>query len=149
MWSYNDALDAPYCSEDFPRLGLINPILNWLPEKEAESTFTRYLSCLPKTYSHLEEDLRRNEGPFFGGDRPHYGEFVVFHCIDCIRILDGGDSLRTRSEELQAWVKAFEEIPAVKEYLESRPKPGCSVGIGRAGSIIASHTVPAERGSGR
>ena len=58
-------------------MGLINPILNWLPEEDADKMLGPFLSKVPDMAAHLTKRLP-DEGPFFGGASPHFAEFMLF-----------------------------------------------------------------------
>jgi glutathione S-transferase len=147
FWAYNDSHVAPWCHPDgIIRLGMINPLLNWFSEADAQPMITRYFTGVPTVLQLLSRDL--GDGLFFGGKAPWYGEFVVFHCLDNIQTLDGGTALASSdaSDALRAWMAAMAALPGVEEYLAERPQPG-SQEVGREGSIIWNHAVPARRGA--
>merc|ERR1711879_1127943 len=52
MWGMNDKLDAPWCCDELPRLGAINPIMNMMPVAEEDGVvvgtkLAKYLAYAP------------------------------------------------------------------------------------------------------
>jgi hypothetical protein len=41
LWGYNDSTEAPWCDKQMPRLGFVNPILNWFPAEEVDRAGSR------------------------------------------------------------------------------------------------------------
>ena len=41
LWGYSDSTEAPWCDKQMPRLGFVNPILNWFPAEEVDRAGSR------------------------------------------------------------------------------------------------------------
>eukprot|EP00873_Tetraselmis_striata_P039530 jgi/Tetstr1/459794/TSEL_005145.t1 len=141
LWSYYDADDKPYCGESFKGLFMLNPLLNWFPVETADEMLAAARPHFPKALACLEAEL--GEGPFFAGDLPCYADFALFHLLDNMRTLDGGEALAAAGGRLRAFYEAVSELPGVKEYLASRPQPGTGE-AGKDGSIMAARACPTQ-----
>ena len=74
------------------------------------------------------------------------GDFQIFHYVDNICTLDGGFTIRNRisqghSRALLDWYGSVKSLPAIKNYLSARPRPGTGE-IGKPGSIINTEKHP-------
>jgi len=99
-------------------------------------------------------DRRMRDGPFFGGEEPHYGDFSIFHIVDLVNTLDptwkmqgfpGWDDEDGKGRGFHAtWIRWYDKmanLPGVKEYLAERPKAKYQGDaetpcIGKKGSLI-------------
>lgn len=125
------------------RIGACNPLLNWLPEREATPLIPAYLAGAAGWFTELEERFHGG-GVFFGGPSPHHGDFASFHVTDHICTLDGGALLAAQAQRVRDWHAAMHALPAVAAYLRERPQPGTGE-VGRPGSLIFEHARPWER----
>lgn len=98
-------------------------------------------SDLLKTLQHWESRL---DGPFFGGERPHFGEFMLFNVLDALN--DSDPVMASKVEKLQRWGDRMKKLDAVASYLASRPPPGPGA-HGKPGSIITKYSQPSLRKS--
>ena len=135
-------IDDPW-SEATPwdaRVGVVNPLLNFVPEEKALPLVGKYLEGTRPWLETLDERVRRRpEGAFMGGATPHHGEFATFCVCDNICTLGGGTALSAAaSPAVNAWFEAMRSLPAVSSYLRARPKAG-SGAVGRPGSLIHRH----------
>lgn len=128
--------------------------LNWFTKDEgAIKKAKAYLSKVPDVIAQLGQDLEAaGGGPFFGGEAPAYGEFVLFTCIDNMCTLFGKGKVFPFVPTarplvfpcpLAKWYARMLKQPAIKRYMDGRPKPG-SGKVGRQGSIIFLQEDPAD-----
>ena len=102
----------------------IMPIVNifrgeaW--HKEKEEYFTK---TLPSKLPALVKMLGAQK--FFCGDAVTYADFAVFTILDLVRLVEPG--VVSQHNNLAAWMGRVEQLPGVKQYLESRPR---CIGIG-------------------
>jgi glutathione S-transferase len=141
LWDVMDAT-GPWCSEDVPRISVVNPLLNFHDQETAEPKLAAYRRGLPLVLDHLETVLSGGN-PFVGGTAPNYAEFWIFHNVDLIRTLFGLEVFDGRTA-VTSWLAAMDELPAVKEYLSERPQAGTGT-VGTPASIIFKHSDPANR----
>lgn len=143
----------------------VQPLLSSYQQEQAEAilrgetpegTIHGNIADLPFSYSQLRGafenwEAQLGDGPFFGGERPHYGDFAMFHAFEAYRLLDpvGSEGL-TRLEAHAAHVAA---LPAVASYLAERPASGhgedalgTPLAAGLPGSIYCKWVDPATRG---
>lgn len=123
---------------------IVNPILNWFSVEESEVQIPTFLTAVPEAMRYLVGEL--GSGPFFGGEAPDYGDFVVFHYVDNLVTLDGGATLQGLGDAgvgFRAWFDRMRSLPAVAAYLAERPQPGVAA-VGRPGSIMATVAQPSE-----
>ena len=111
---------------------------------------TEWLSNLP-SFSDAIAALRQWEarlgpGPFFGGQRPHYGEFGLWACVDALQLL-APERAAQFGAPWQAWHARMAGLPGAKEYLAARPQP-THPGLGFQGSVIMEFAAPASRPRG-
>jgi glutathione S-transferase len=147
LWLLNDATDAPFNSPDFPRAGMVNPYLNWIPEEACADKIGPLIARFPAFFEHVAPLLAEAPaGPFFGGAEPNFGDFQIFHVTNNLCLLDGGatlSALKATQPDIVAWYNAVLALPAVAAYLAARPQPGTGE-IGRPGSLILKYTAPHE-----
>ena len=102
----------------------IMPIVNifrgeaW--HKEKEEYFTK---TLPSKLPALVKMLGAQK--FFCGDAVTYADFAVYTILDLVRLVEPG--VVSQHNNLAAWMARVEQLPGVKQYLESRP---LCIGIG-------------------
>ena len=102
----------------------IMPIVNmfrdevWRQEKEEYFTKT-----LPSKLPALVKMLGAQK--FFCGDAVTYADFAVYTILDLVRLVEPG--VVSQHNNLAAWMARVEQLPGVKQYLESRP---LCIGIG-------------------
>ena len=114
---------------------------------EKPDTYHGNLGSLPP-YSDVLVSLqgweaRLGDRPFFGGDMPHYGEFLLFNVIDALRLVDPPAAAKLGCK-LRSWFDRMARLPAIDTYLGERVQPGPTA-HGKPGSIITKYTEPAER----
>merc|ERR1712110_166140 len=104
----------------------IMPIVNmykgdqWKQEKEDYFTKT-----LPNRLPALVKML--GDQSYFCGDAPTYADFALHTIMDLVRLVE--PRVVSQHTKLAAWMARVEQLPGVKEYLESRP---LCIGIGVA-----------------
>jgi len=125
-----EVVNAPVCSQ-------IMFATNLMPAAEAEGKLTNIVADCIKEVQAFGSELK---GTFFGGDKPHYGEFALFHEIDLLRINDAS-VFATLGEQWKSWFEAMLKLPGIEAYLKSRPK-SMSGEVGFPGSRIA--TLPLD-----
>ena len=64
---------------------------------------------------------------FFCGDAVTYADFALYTIMDLVRLVEPG--VVSQHDNITAWMARVEQLPGVKEYLESRP---LCIGIGVA-----------------
>lgn len=115
---------------------------------ELPNTYHGNLADLPP-YSDLLKTLQlwesKLDGPFFGGERPHFGEFMLFTVLDSLNETDPATA--SKVEKLQSWGQRMKKLEAVASYLSSRPPPGVPGAHGKPGSIITKYSQPSLRKS--
>ena len=62
---------------------------------------------------------------YFCGDEVTYADFAMFHIMDLVRMVE--PNLISKNDNLVKWMNRVENLPGVKEYLQSRPE---SIGVG-------------------
>lgn len=117
------------------RIGACNPLLNMLAEDEALPLIPRYLDGARSWMSGLADRLDTGRAPFMGGAEPHHGDFVSFHYANQITTLDGGAALAACELKVQLWYHSVSFLPAVAEYLATRPQAGKGE-VGMPGSLL-------------
>ena len=96
----------------------IKPIVNmfkgdhWKQEKDEYFTKT-----LPTKLPALVKMLRDQE--YFCGDAPTYADFALYTIMDLVRLVEPG--VVSQHDNIAAWMTRVEQLPGVKEYIESRP----------------------------
>ena len=96
----------------------IMPIVNmfkgdhWKQEKDEYFTKT-----LPTKLPALVKMLRDQE--YFCGDAPTYADFALYTIMDLVRLVEPG--VVSQHDNIAAWMTRVEQLPGVKEYVESRP----------------------------
>eukprot|EP00446_Apocalathium_sp_SHHI-4_P086839 CAMPEP_0177484036 /NCGR_PEP_ID=MMETSP0369-20130122/27804_1 /TAXON_ID=447022 ORGANISM="Scrippsiella hangoei-like, Strain SHHI-4" /NCGR_SAMPLE_ID=MMETSP0369 /ASSEMBLY_ACC=CAM_ASM_000364 /LENGTH=247 /DNA_ID=CAMNT_0018960103 /DNA_START=23 /DNA_END=762 /DNA_ORIENTATION=- len=127
--AYPDDIVACALSDSIYELGqelcTINPLVNCFVGRQFAAVRGEYFrNHLPPALVQLEIELVRAQGasgglPFFGGAAPTYGDFNIFHHLDNAMLLEP-DILHDKNN-LAAWFEKMQEIPHLKEYLDTRP----------------------------
>jgi len=105
---------------------------NLVPADQAEKDIPGAIENCVKELAKMEEELSSLKKPFFGGMEPHFGEFGLFHAVNLVLSLAKNSSSGIPAVWMK-WYNGMAELPAVKEYLNERPKAG-SGKIGFPGS---------------
>ena len=100
-----------------------------------------YFDGFPGKLANLRKQLEASPGKFFGGVKPMYADFLIYHHLECSlraegKCLDGGENKPVR--QFLADVGALKGVAA---YLASRPASGAGFaagGVGFPGSIMAT-----------
>merc|ERR1712179_663463 len=96
----------------------IMPIVNmykgdqWKQEKEDYFTKT-----LPNRLPALVKML--GDQSYFCGDDPTYADFALHTIMDLVRLVEPG--VVSQHANIAGWMTRVEQLPGVKEYVESRP----------------------------
>lgn len=149
-WRELDKTSAPFINDPWgeatpwdARVGIANPLLNFVPAETALPLIPRYLDGTRPWLETLSARVQRSQGgPFMGGATPHHGEFASFAICDNICSLGGPTALSAGGPSLLAWFEAMSALPAVKSHLDSRPRAGTGE-VGKPGSLIYEHADPA------
>ncbi|CAD5120137.1 DgyrCDS8715 [Dimorphilus gyrociliatus] len=91
------------------------------PSVEAfESMKVDYLASLDGKLQRFEDYLKKNEsvGKWLAGENLSYADFYFYEILDHHRIFKEG--CLDKYTKLTAYMKTFEELPAIKEYLASK-----------------------------
>jgi glutathione S-transferase len=129
---------------DSRRLGLLNPLLNYLPVEESAAQIPNFLDHLPEHLSYLSEEI--GEGPYVCGSELTYVDFMVFHYIDNACTLFGEDNVLDRissNSNLRNFYDKMYRLPAISRRMMNRPFSG-SGEVGTEGSIIYSFKAPSR-----
>lgn len=113
----------------------INPLVNFWAygSPDYESNYKTYFDALPGNLKKLERHLGTQN--FFGGKSPLFGDFAVFHILDLILFLN--PSALDEFPTLTSFVRRVESLPAIRKYLDKRPKPN---EVGVPNSFINSYS---------
>ena len=104
----------------------IMPIVNlWTEAKWSEEKEEYFTKTLPSKLPALVKMLGSQK--YFCGDAPTYADFALFTIMDLVRLVEPG--VVSQHANITAWMARVEQLPGVKEYLESRP---LCIGIGVA-----------------
>ena len=100
-------------------LNTINPILNWFPadSEKWKTAYDSYFGSLPYHLENLKEIL--GEKQFFGGNRPHHGDFGIFHILLNSRAVK--PDVLNNYPNLQQYIERMQQLPAINDYLATRP----------------------------
>ena len=103
-------------------MGVVNAFKGeqWIQEKEEYFTKT-----LPPKLPALVKMLGAQS--FFCGDAVTYADFALYTIMDLVRLVEPG--VVSQHANITAWMARVEQLPGVKQYLESRP---LCIGIGVA-----------------
>jgi len=104
----------------------IMPIVNlWTEAKWKEEKEEYFTKTLPTKLPALVRMLGTQK--YFCGDAPTYADFALYTIMDLVRLVEPG--VISQHASITAWMARVEQLPGVKEYLESRP---LCIGIGVA-----------------
>ena len=96
----------------------IMPIVNlWTEEKWREEKEEYFTKTLPSKLPALVKMLGSQK--YFCGDAPTYADFALFTIMDLVRLVEPG--VVSQHANLAAWMARVEQLPGVKEYVETRP----------------------------
>ena len=102
----------------------IMPIVNlWTEAKWKEEKEEYFTKTLPTKLPALVKMLGTQK--YFCGDAPTYADFALYTIMDLVRLVEPG--VVSQHANITAWMARVEQLPGVKEYLESRP---LCIGIG-------------------
>ena len=62
---------------------------------------------------------------YFCGDNVSYADFALYNIMDLVRLVEPG--VISEHNNITAWMSRVEQLPGVKEFLNSRPS---CIGIG-------------------
>ena len=100
------------------------PVLGWLEQQPS------WLDCIEMLQT-LERRLGANS--FFGGSRPHFGDFAVWAQVDSLQLLLGAVKVFAQfGAGFSRWFDAVANLEGIRQYLASRPPPG-TTGTGSHG----------------
>ena len=85
---------------------------HWKQEKEEYFTKT-----LPTKLPALVKMLGNQK--YFCGDAPTYADFALYTIMDLVRLVE--PEVINQHDNIAAWMTRVEQLPGVKEYVESRP----------------------------
>jgi len=114
-------LDADMMVELANDMNAINPILNFYP-KDSEAyndKKTVFFNSLPAWLSSAQKVL--NNKPFYGGEKPSYGDFAFFAVCDNISFVK--DCSFDEFVSIKEWIQRIRELPQIATYLAERPGP--------------------------
>jgi len=104
----------------------IMPIVNlWTEAKWREEKEEYFTKTLPTKLPALVKMLGTQK--YFCGEAPTYADFALYTIMDLVRLVEPG--VISQHANITAWMARVEQLPGVKEYLESRP---LCIGIGVA-----------------
>ena len=96
----------------------IMPIVNlWTEAKWKEEKEEYFTKTLPTKLPALVKMLGTQK--YFCGDAPTYADFALYTIMDLVRLVEPG--VVSQHANITAWMARVEQLPGVKEYLESRP----------------------------
>jgi len=102
----------------------IMPIVNlWTGELREQKKEEFFKNTFPPKLAALVKVLGSKK--YFCGDEVTYADFAMFHIMDLVRLVE--PNLISQNDNLVKWMNRVENLPGVKEYLQSRPE---SIGIG-------------------
>ena len=102
-------------------LNLVNPLVNFFhcESDDWKLKCDQFFQALPVNLATLEKEI--GEGKYFGGTKPSYADFALLHIMDMTLTLKA-DALQN-NPRLQEWIEAMKELPALRQYMTSRPQP--------------------------
>ena len=110
-----------------PPFQLHDPLWNLPPpmlEQFKIPSMEKWLEAAVPVFKDLVAKL--GDGPYFGGEKPGWGECYTWHNLDVSLALAEKELTAAVGEaemgKLKAFYAKFAEFPGVKEYLEKRPK---------------------------
>jgi glutathione S-transferase len=120
----------------------VNPVLNFFdPASDMfKAAKAAYFAALPARMEEVSKILGSKD--FFGGKKPHYGDFTLFHVL--FNTLTVDPSALEKFPTISAWCSKMRELPGLKEYLATRAGPK-TPGYGKPGTLIMSMEDAATR----
>lgn len=126
----------------------INAILNFWPVN-TETFVTNcatYFENFPH-YAHILETLLMDSSKafapaeqqlcaYFGGERPHYGDFALLHVLDASLTVE--PNCLQSCPQLTLWMQRMRSIPAIAAYFKERPTASH---VGFCGSFIQTQVA--------
>merc|ERR1719273_1767270 len=113
----------------------INRIANLYSDEKFIDERTKYFN--PSLTDKLKNITRvLGVKPFFGGNSPLYGDFLMLHVLEMIIFVKRSEKDNFALQpSLMQWMKRMKELPGICDYLQTRPKSG-SGKIGKVGSLM-------------
>eukprot|EP00403_Amphidinium_massartii_P039488 CAMPEP_0178448124 /NCGR_PEP_ID=MMETSP0689_2-20121128/41800_1 /TAXON_ID=160604 /ORGANISM="Amphidinium massartii, Strain CS-259" /LENGTH=244 /DNA_ID=CAMNT_0020073255 /DNA_START=1 /DNA_END=735 /DNA_ORIENTATION=+ len=113
----------------------INPISNCYTGKMFAQYRGWYFSTLPGHLVNLERQLQiataNGSCEFFGGDKPTYADYNIYHHLNMARLLE--PDCVPKELALHKWMAEMEAIPSLRDYLAERPT---LVGMGEDPGLV-------------
>ena len=130
----DEAAEADMLQELTQEMNLINPVMCYFPidSDSYKEKYATYFAAFPAQIAAAQKIL--GDRKFYGGDKPHYGDFSLFHICDSTELVLPG-SLEPYPA-INAWFHAMNALPAVAAYLASRPT-GATPGFGIPNTHVA------------
>ena len=106
------------CEDLFKIMPIVNIFQGDQLKQEKEEFFSMTLPAkLPALVKMLGDQS------FFFGDSPTYADFAIYTVMDLVRLVEPGEPGEvSQHDNITAWMARVEQLPGVKEYLESRPE---------------------------
>ena len=99
----------------------LNPTVNVVTGEQHKALKKQFLEAFPRKLKNFSRQFERlSDGPFFFGDKPYYCDFSAYHHFSLAKILD--PEVLNGYSRVTSFMKAFEKLPKVDEYLEKRPE---------------------------
>lgn len=123
----DEAAEADMILELTQEMNLINPIQCYftIDSDTYKEKYATYFGAFPSQITAAQVIL--GERKFYGGDKPHYGDFALFHICEAT-VFVAPDSLEPYPA-INSWYKAMLALPAVAAYMAKRPT-GATEGFG-------------------
>ena len=99
----------------------LNPTVNVVTGEQHNVLKKQFLEAFPRKLKNFSRQFERlSDGPFFFGEKPYYCDFSAYHHFSLAKILD--QEVMNGYPKIISFMKAFEKLPKVDEYLEKRPE---------------------------
>ena len=99
----------------------LNPTVNVVTGEQHKALKKQFLEMFPRKLKNFSRLFKRlSDGPFFFGEKPYYCDFSAYHHFSLAKILD--PEVLNGYSRVTSFMKAFEKLPKVDEYLEKRPE---------------------------
>ncbi len=99
----------------------LNPTVNVVTGVQHNALKKQFLEMFPRKLKNFSRQFERlSDGPFFFGKTPYYCDFSAYHHFSLAKILD--PEVLNGYSRVTSFMKAFEKLPKVDEYLEKRPE---------------------------
>ena len=97
----------------------IMPIVNIMKGDQRKQEKEEYFSkTLPAKLPAMVKML--GDQSFYCGDAPTYSDFSIYTIMDLVSLVEPG--VVRQHDNITSWMARVEQLPGVKEYLESRPE---------------------------